>query len=123
MINKRGLSPAEFETIDPDLFNALMVYDTYIEPSGTKIDMLFHSNLCHSITMNNPGMTKEVAKSIKITDYDFLGILDDSKTTKERYNERLKLQQDKEERDIKSMGEIIKTLAQAKGKNKDGKKK
>ncbi|EPL7198216.1 hypothetical protein QCW82_004622 [Klebsiella michiganensis] len=68
-------------------------------------------------------MTKEVAKSIKITDYDFLGILDDSKTTKERYNERHKLQQDKEERDIKSMGEIIKTLAQAKGKNKDGKKK
>nr|WP_287855299.1 hypothetical protein [Klebsiella sp.] len=122
MINKRGLSPSEFEAIDTDLFNALMVYDTYIEPSGTKMDMLYHAHLCHSITMNNPGMTKEIAKSIKISDYDFLGVMDDSRTTKERYEERVQSQKNKDKNEIDNMGEMIKKLAESNGKNKDGKK-
>ncbi|ELO0973797.1 hypothetical protein [Raoultella ornithinolytica] len=112
MINKRGLSPSEFETIEPELFNALMVYDQYIEPSGTKMDMYFHAHLCHMITMNNPGMTKELSKKIKVSDYDFLGLLDDSKTTKERYEERTKPKDQVSE--IEKIGNMIK--AQIKNK-------
>lgn len=46
MINKRGLSPAEFEDLDPDLFEALVIFDQFIEPSGSKMDMLYYSHLC-----------------------------------------------------------------------------
>ncbi|EJG2384141.1 MULTISPECIES: hypothetical protein [Klebsiella/Raoultella group] len=112
MINKRGLSPSEFEEIDQDLLNALMVYDQYIEPSGTKMDMYFHAHLCHMITMNNPGMTKELSKKIRMSDYDFLGLLDDSKTTQERYEERIKPKDQQSE--IEKIGNMIKAQIQNK---------
>lgn len=89
MINKRGLSPAEFESIDDSLFEYLMVFDSYIEPSGVKMDMLHHAHLCQTITLNNPNITRDIAKSIKTTDYDYLGILDEG-TTKERMDARTK---------------------------------
>lgn len=89
MINKRGLSPEEFEKVDYELFKHLMIYDTFIEPSGSRFEMLKHAHLCQTITLNNSNMTKDVAKSIKTTDYDFLGILDEG-TTKERKERREK---------------------------------
>lgn len=89
MINKRGLSPEEFEQVDDTLFDYLLVYDALVEPSGTKIDMLYHAHLCQTITLNNPNMTKEHAKKIETTDYDFLGILGEG-TTQERKDSREK---------------------------------
>lgn len=83
MINKRGLSPKEFDEIDDELFHYLMIFDAFVEPSGIRIDMLKHAHLCQTITLNNSNMTKDIAKSIKTTDYDFLGILDEG-TTQER---------------------------------------
>lgn len=89
MINKRGLTPEEFEQVDEELFKHLMIYDTFIEPSGARFEMLKHAHLCQTITLNNSNMTKDVAKSIKTIDYDFLGILDGG-TTKERMEAREK---------------------------------
>lgn len=89
MINKRGLTPNEFNQIDDELLEYLMVYDLFIEPSGVKMDMLYHAHLCQTLTLNNPNMTKDIAKSIKTSDYDFLGILDEG-TTKERIENREK---------------------------------
>ncbi|NIG74194.1 hypothetical protein F3J34_11360 [Klebsiella sp. Ap-873] len=89
MINKRGLSPEEFKQVDDTLLNYLLVYDALVEPSGTKIDMLYHAHLCQTLTLNNPNMTKEHAKNIKTSDYDFLGILGEG-TTQERKNSREK---------------------------------
>ncbi|WP_145973648.1 hypothetical protein [Phytobacter massiliensis] len=53
------------------------------------MDMLFHANLCQNLMLNNPNMTKDIAKKIKTKDYDFLGILDEG-TTKERKENREK---------------------------------
>ncbi|HAV1973401.1 TPA: hypothetical protein JG946_003761 [Enterobacter hormaechei subsp. steigerwaltii] len=87
MINKRGLSPKEFEELDEETFRYLMVFDAFIEPSGVKMDMLHHAHLCQTITLNNPNITKDFASKIKTTDYDFLNILDEG-TTKERREKR-----------------------------------
>ena len=37
MVNKRGLSPEEYFSLDPEVLNMLMIYDTFIEPSGTQM--------------------------------------------------------------------------------------
>ncbi|TKU20201.1 hypothetical protein [Citrobacter sp. wls827] len=114
MINKRGLSPAEFEDLDPDLFEALVIFDQFIEPSGSKMDMLYYSHLCHTMTMNTPGMTKELAKKIKYKDYDFLGLLDDRETSKERIT---RINKQRQESEFNKLGEAIKAQAMMKGKS------
>jgi len=114
MINKRGLTPQEFECIDDELFQYLMVYDTFVEPSGIKIEMLKHAHLCQTITLNNSNMTKEVAKGIKTKDYDFLGILDEG-TTKERRNNRKVQEETKKQESNASY--FASRYEQIKGKN------
>ncbi|MDX7507802.1 hypothetical protein GFB57_18055 [Citrobacter sp. S39] len=119
MINKRGLSPQEFEDLDPDLFEALLIYDQFIEPSGAKMDMLFYTHLCHTMTINTPGMTKEIARKIKSKDFDFLGILDDRETRKERIE---RITKDRQTAELNKIGDAIKAqVAQMKGKG-NGKK-
>ncbi|PXL35864.1 hypothetical protein DMS60_20030 [Klebsiella variicola] len=83
MINKRGLSPDEFNSLGDELFQYLLVFDSLIEPSGAQFEMLKHAHQCYTITMNNPNMTKTHAEKIKVLDYDFAGVLD-GLTTKER---------------------------------------
>ena len=113
MVNKRGFAPND--DIDPDLFDYLMVYDTYIEPSGTKMDMLFHSYKCYTAVLNNPNITNDLRQKLKVTDFDFLDILDSQNlSTKERHEKHEKEKQEKQSNDIKSLGEQIKKMA---GKN------
>ncbi|HBV7913887.1 MULTISPECIES: hypothetical protein [Klebsiella pneumoniae complex] len=83
MINKRGLSPDEFNELGDELFQYLRVFDAIIEPSGAKFEMLKHAHSCYTMTMNNPNMTKAYADKVKVLDYDFSGILD-GLTNKER---------------------------------------
>lgn len=118
MINKRGLTPLEFNELDPDLFEMLMVYDTYIEPSGSHLDMLFHAHSCYNTTFNNPNLTNEARKSIKVKDFDFLDILSEGNlTTKEKAEKRDREAKEAQTRNIKAMGEQIKKRIEGKKKN------
>lgn len=119
MVNKRGLSPDEYFSLDPEVLNMLMIYDAYIEPSGTYIDMLFHAYQCYNTTINNHNLTSEARKALKVNDFDFLGILDSDLTFKERAEERERNKKQKQSNDFKALGEAIKN--QVLGKNKYGK--
>lgn len=114
MINKRGLTPDEFKHIDDETLEYLMVYDMYVEPSGTHIDILKHAYLCQTITLNNPNMTKDIAKSIKTSDYDFLGVLGEG-TTKERIERRKKAEI--EQNEISTQSYMKSRMEQLKGKH------
>lgn len=117
MVNKRGLSPDEFYDLDPEVLELLMVYDSYIEPSGTYIDMLFHAHANYNTTINNPNLTSTARRSIKVEDFDFLGILDSKNlTVKEKAEERERKQKEKQANDLKTLGLAIKK--QASGKKK-----
>ncbi|GKM11569.1 hypothetical protein AAHC53_23505 [Klebsiella variicola subsp. variicola] len=117
MINKRGLSPDEFNELGDELFQYLRVFDAIIEPSGAKFEMLKHAHTCYTMTMNNPNMTKAHADKIKVLDYDFSGILD-GLTTKERVQ---KQKEDNIARTKSFMAEQKERIAK-KERNKNGKK-
>ncbi|CSE34626.1 TPA: hypothetical protein ACHUSU_003074 [Shigella sonnei] len=120
MVNKRGLSPEEYFSLDPDVLNMLMIYDTFIEPSGTQIEMMKHAYQCYYTTISNGNLTPEARKSIKVQDFDFLDVLSDStKSTSEKAEERKLKTKEAQSNDIKSIGELIKS--QVLGKKKNGK--
>lgn len=108
MVNKRGLSPDEFFKLDPEVLNMLMIYDSYIEPSGTYIDMLYHCNSMYNQTVNNPNLTAEGRKSFKVSDFDFLGVLDSDSTTKERIEKYEMKKKENNSNSISAIGEAIK---------------
>ncbi|WP_260232624.1 MULTISPECIES: hypothetical protein [unclassified Enterobacter] len=121
MINKRGLTPAEFDELEPELFEYLMIYDAYIEPSGTRIDMLFHAHQCYTMTLNNPNITDSLRKSLRVDDFDFLDILNANNLSfNEKQEKRKKDKEEKQANDIKALGEQMKKMAL--GKNNNGKK-
>lgn len=120
MVNKRGLSPHEFEGLDPDILQMLMVYDTCIEPSGAEIDMLFHSYSAMNIVMNNSNITPESKKSIKVNDFDFLGVLSDqTMTMREKIEKHKNDKKESQVNDIKKLGEMIKKNALGKNNGKE----
>ena len=119
MIHKRGLSLEDLNNIEPELLDALYVYDTLIEPNGPKIEMLKHANLLYMTSQN---MTKEGRKNLNINDFDFLDILgDDSLTSKEKEIKRQEAIAAQSAANIKSMGEAMKARILAKqGKKLNG---
>ena len=120
MVNKRGLSPDEYFSLEPEVLQMLMIYDAFIEPSGTHIDMLKHAYQCYYTTLSNGNLTPEAKKSIKVQDFDFLDLLGDStKTVHERSEERKEKSKEKQSNDIASLGEAIKK--QVLGKKRNGK--
>jgi len=97
-----------------------MIYDTFIEPSGTNIEMMKHAYQCYYTTLSNGSLSPEAKKTIKVQDFDFLDLLGDStKTTAEKTNERKERKQGNQKQEVKSIGDAIK--AQVLGKKKNGK--
>ncbi len=120
MVNKRGLSPDEYFNLDPDVINMLMIYDSFIEPSGTQVDMLKHAYQCYYTTISNGNLTSEARKNIKVQDFDFLNVLGDStKTVAEKAEERKLKLNEQQSSDINSLGKIIKSQVLGKKKNGD----
>lgn len=119
MVNRRGLSPDEYFGLDEEVLNMLMIYDSYIEPSGTHIDMLYHCNAMYNQTMNNPNLTTEARRSFKAADFDFLGVLEPDVTTKERAENFERKKIENTANSIHAIGEAIKQ--QALGKKNNGK--
>lgn len=112
MVNKRGLSPEEFDGLDPDILQMLMVYDACIEPSGTEIDMLYHSYSAMNTVLNNASITPESKKSIKVKDFDFLGVLSDQgMTMREKAEQQKKEKAEAQSNDLKALGQMIKNKA------------
>ena len=118
MINKRGLSPEEYYSLDDEVLNMLMIYDAYIEPSGAQIEMLRHAYSCYFSTINNPNLSSEARKSIKVKDFDFLDLLDND-STMEKNKKREDARKAKQKNDMKAFGDALKK--QVLGKNKNGK--
>lgn len=119
MVNKRGLSPDEYFNLDPDVLNMLMIYDTFIEPSGTQVEMMKHAYQCYYTTISNGNLTSEARKSIKVQDFDFLDVFGDStKTVAEKAEERKSKLKEKQSSDITSLGQSIKS--QVLGKKQNG---
>ncbi|WP_419058925.1 hypothetical protein [Kluyvera georgiana] len=120
MMHKRGLSPQELEELDPDVFNALHIYDTLIEPNGSKIEMMKHANLLHTILLTSQSITKEGRQKADIHDWDFLDILgDDSLTSQEKLKVREAEKLGKSKSNAESFAEMVKALAEG---SKNGKK-
>jgi len=86
LINKRGLSPSELETLDPELFEYLMIYDSSIEPSGARFEHIKYSNLAHLILMSSGNLTEAGMKNASVNDWDMYGLLS-NKTVHERIQE------------------------------------
>lgn len=110
------MSIDEMENIDPDLFQALEVYKSCMSSKQEKMDMLYHTHTCYLMAMYNPNLPANYKKTLKYSDFDFMDMLDDSLTTKER---RLKREQQKninQAQEINSIGEMIKNMAIKKDK-------
>ena len=84
MVNKRGLSPDEYFNLDAEVLDMLMIYDAYIEPSGIHIDMLKHAYQCYYSSLNSSTLTPEAKKNLKVSDYDFLDVLNPTLSTREK---------------------------------------
>ncbi|MCK6742811.1 hypothetical protein L8S62_10190 [Enterobacter cloacae] len=117
MLHKRGLSLEDISNIDPDLFNALYIYDTVIEPNGAKIDMIKHANLCNLILMTSQSISTEGRKKAKVKDWDFLDLLSDSSlTVREKALKREEEELENNRNNIKAIGDMIKKQAGKNGK-------
>ena len=111
MMHKRGLSPDELDNLDPDLFEALLIYDTLIEPNGTKMDMIAHAQLCQTILLSSGNLSKEGRSKLKLTDFDYLQIMgDDSLTTKEKAEKNKAAAEKNSSQNINTMGSMLKRM-------------
>ncbi|QUG75860.1 hypothetical protein GKQ23_13030 [Erwinia sp. E602] len=117
MVNKRGLSPSEFNDLPEGLFNYLQVFDALVEPSGVHIDMLYHCYSQYNNTMLSPNITKETRKKISLSDYDFMNIIGDNNglTSGEKKEFADKKLQEKKDNSVKLLGERIKQAAMNQG--------
>jgi len=118
MVNKRGLSPDEYFNLDDEVLDMLMVYDAYIEPSGIHVEMLKHSYQCYYSSLNSSTLTPEAKKNLKVSDYDFLDVLDPTLSTREKANKRKAIKEEKHSNSISSIGEAIKNEAMRKNNGK-----
>lgn len=75
LLNKRGLSLSELESIDPELFEYLMIYDANIEPSGARFDHIKYANLAHLILTSSGNLSEKGLKDARLTDWDMFGLL------------------------------------------------
>lgn len=116
MIHKRGLSPEELDQLDPELFEALMIYDAVIEPNGARVDQIRFANLCHLILMSSGNLTESGMKSAKVTDWDMFGLMS-NKTTRQVQEELAKAKKDEEQRGFNALAEAIKEAALKDKKN------
>jgi hypothetical protein len=119
LIHKRGLSPEELDKLDPEIFEALLIYDSVIEPNGERVDQIRFANLCHLILMSSGNLTEEGMKRAKVEDWDLFGLLS-NKSTKQIAEEAAKAKEEQKQRNFNALAESIKEVA-LKGK-KDGKK-
>ncbi|EMO5716201.1 hypothetical protein RVW00_001142 [Enterobacter bugandensis] len=95
-----------------------MIYDAYIEPSGIHIDMLKHAYQCYYLSLNSSALTHEAKKNLKVSDYDFLDVLDPTLSTREKANKRKANKEENQSNSITSIGEAIKKEAMRKNNGK-----
>lgn len=118
MLHKRGLSPQDLEILDPEILNALYIYDSHVEPNGARVDMIKHANICNAILMTSQTITKEGRKNAKLSDWDFLDLLsDDSLTVLEKVRKREEEKEQNNRNNINTIGEMIRRQAKQEGKN------
>lgn len=84
--------------------------------------MLYHTHACYMNAMYNPNLPSDYKKTLNYSDFDFLDILDDSLTTKERRQRREEKIKQSQINEVNNLGALIKQMATAKGKKDNGKK-
>lgn len=122
MLHKRGLSPQELEDLDPELFEYLMIFDSVIEPNGSRFEHMKYANLCHLIMMSSGNISEQGMKKAKVLDWDMFGLLSNL-TTRELAEEQAKDKHNQEQAEFSAMAELIKAEALAKNKGKSNGKK
>lgn len=60
---------------EPDLFDALYVFDTFIEPTSTHIQQLRFAVLCDLILKSSGNVSESAFKNASYEDWDFYNIL------------------------------------------------
>ncbi len=83
--------------------------------------MLFHTHTCYLQAMYNPNLPTDYKKTLSYKDFDFLDMLDDSLTTKERRLRREEKYKQNQINEVNNIGALMKQMAIGKG-NKNGKK-
>lgn len=84
--------------------------------------MLYHTHSCYMAAMYNPNLPSDYKKTLDYRDFDFLDMLDDSLTTKERRQRREEKLKQNQVNEINNLGALIKQMATAKGNKNNGKK-
>jgi hypothetical protein len=110
LIHKRGLSPEELNRLDPEIFEALLIYDSVIEPNGGRVDQIRYANLCHLILMSSGNLTEDGMKRAKVDDWDLFGLLS-NKSTKQISEESAKAKEEAQQRNFNALAESIKDVA------------
>ncbi|HFK6417218.1 hypothetical protein [Enterobacter cloacae] len=104
--------------MDAEVLDMLMIYDAYIEPSGIHIEMLKHAYQCYYSSLNSSTLTPEAKKKLKVSDYDFLDVLNPTLSTREKEEKRKAIVEENQTNSISSIGEAIKKEAMRKNNGK-----
>lgn len=75
VLAKRGHSFVEMQSMPLALCNALYVYDTFIAPSGPRIDQIRHAQVLETLYKSSGNLSKEGMRSISIQDFDMYGLI------------------------------------------------
>lgn len=60
---------------EPDLFDALYVFDMFVEPTGAHIQQLRYAMLCDLVLKTSGNATESTLKNASYEDWDFYNIL------------------------------------------------
>ncbi|CRY67042.1 Uncharacterised protein [Yersinia kristensenii] len=75
VLARRGHSFQEMGSMPLPLFNALFVYETYIAPSGPRIDQIRHAQVLETLYKSSGNLSKEGMRSISINDFDMCSLI------------------------------------------------
>lgn len=69
---RRGLSKDEMDNMPVPLFWSLHIFDTYLEPQSPAFHDMQNAMMQYSLYMTSQGMTKEMAKKIKPSQFQLI---------------------------------------------------
>ena len=112
---RRGFTEREILDMSIKDFYELWIYETFIEPQGPAVNDLHQAHIAFSVFANNPNITKEGSKKLKLKDFMF--IKDKVFKSPEELEEEQKKAAEANRKIMESMFDP-KLLAKAKAKNR-----
>lgn len=100
------MSISELESLDPEIFEMMRIFDSNIEPSGAVYEHTKFANLAHLILMSSGNLTEAGMKKASVNDWDMYGLLS-NKTVHERIQEQDEAEQAKQQLQNSAMMNFI----------------